>query len=207
MPKKLFPASLASRMSRCNCSGSMAWIHCSCLDHWRKSSANPKSFFECDTCHFKYRFGGTVVGDQLLMARLLGSRCAIHVLAVSLLGALVFAGGFVAKAIDPRLTWRECFDCFNLQHLISGATATGIGSLLGWLVTAAGVGGFWRIGAPAIGGGDRRGEAVVVGIAVAVGLCIALSWIYTALEGFAKRATRRAQHVVLDAPGRVPHID
>ena len=45
----------------CRCSGSMAWVHRECLDQWRRSSANPRSFFRCDNCLFEYRFGRAFV--------------------------------------------------------------------------------------------------------------------------------------------------
>ena len=63
----------------CNCTGSMAYIHVSCLETWRSTSANANSFYQCDTCKFKYVFGRRY-GDQLLLARLLGSTLAIHAL-------------------------------------------------------------------------------------------------------------------------------
>jgi len=38
----------------CRCTGSIQWVHRSCLDTWRSVSPNPKSFTECDVCKFRY---------------------------------------------------------------------------------------------------------------------------------------------------------
>ena len=42
-------------ISPCLCSGSMKWVHASCLDEWRASSANARSFHRCDQCGAQYR--------------------------------------------------------------------------------------------------------------------------------------------------------
>lgn len=201
----------------CNCDGSMAYVHVSCLDSWRSTSVNPKSFFECETCKFKYLFGqqripGTgVVVDHLLLARLLGSGVSTHALTLALLVLIIFLSGFVVKAAQPTYTWGEVWSCFNLEHIINGATATGVGSLCGWVVSAAGAGvGYARIFGDGIGvnhkANDKAGN-VLLAIMVVAGLALAASWIYGALEKYSRRTMRAAQHVVLDAPGRVPHID
>ena len=39
----------------CACTGSMRYVHRSCLDEWRVRSANPHSFARCDQCHASYR--------------------------------------------------------------------------------------------------------------------------------------------------------
>lgn len=39
----------------CLCKGTSAYVHVSCLDTWRCTSANPRSFYECEQCKFKYR--------------------------------------------------------------------------------------------------------------------------------------------------------
>ena len=37
----------------CNCSGSIKWVHKSCLDHWR--SVNRTNFSKCDICKYNYQ--------------------------------------------------------------------------------------------------------------------------------------------------------
>lgn len=38
----------------CSCSGSIKWVHRSCLNEWRAASRNPLSFTRCDVCHNDY---------------------------------------------------------------------------------------------------------------------------------------------------------
>ena len=108
----------------CACRGSSAWVHMNCLDRWRHSSANPRSFYECDTCKYQYRFGRVFEAyggaDRFTLARLLTSRVSTALVALGFLLTLVFAAGFVAKAFSPELTWWETIACFNLQHLLYG---------------------------------------------------------------------------------------
>jgi len=38
----------------CNCTGSIQYVHRSCLNQWRAVSPNPNSFTHCDVCGFEY---------------------------------------------------------------------------------------------------------------------------------------------------------
>jgi uncharacterized membrane protein len=38
----------------CRCSGSIKWVHRSCLNEWRAVSPNPTSFSQCDVCGYEY---------------------------------------------------------------------------------------------------------------------------------------------------------
>jgi hypothetical protein len=40
----------------CKCSGSIKYVHRSCLDKWRAVSPQPESFYRCDICHTPYVF-------------------------------------------------------------------------------------------------------------------------------------------------------
>ena len=126
----------------CLCSGSMGHVHMECLDHWRNSSANPRSFYRCDNCHFEYKFGRAYSRvDRFTLARFLSSRFAVHALSVFVLLSIIFVGGFVAKTFDSSLTWWDVLDCFKLEHLVYGSAVTGLGSLLGWAISLVGYGG------------------------------------------------------------------
>ncbi len=192
----------------CRCRGSMAYVHCECLNEWRRQSVNPKSFYECDTCKFKYQFGTAMGPDRFTIARVLAWPLVIHALSILGLVALCFFGGFVAKMFDSSLTWYDVVRCFNVNHLLSGATATGLLSLFGWLTAgAAGLGGgpvwrtvmgnTWHGGTGGDGGKDVVSTILLV-IAVVAGLCVALYWIYGRLEELSRQTVRLAQHVVLD---------
>ena len=108
----------------CHCAGTSAWVHVECLDTWRRTSVNKRSFYECDACKFKYKFGARV-GDQIFVARLLSTAGAIHALALCALASVIFVAGFVGKLFDSSLTWWDVLRCFNAHHLMSGAAATG----------------------------------------------------------------------------------
>jgi len=199
----------------CSCRGTMAWVHMECLDHWRRESTNPHSFYHCDQCHFEYRFrrvfvayGGGV--DRFTLARLLTSRWAVHGLSLIILIGLIFVGGFVGKLTTPEKTWWDVFACFNLEHLVFGSAVTGLGSLVGWLASTVG-------GAPIRfldvlhlhGGGGGSGDSigkVLLAIAIVVGLMVALSWIFSRVDNYAQRTVRRVQQVVLDV-GETPHAE
>lgn len=199
----------------CHCRGTMAHVHVECLNEWRKRSANPRSFYQCDTCKFQYKFGTIAGADRFSISHMLGRPHVVHMLSLAGLFALVFAGGFVAKSFDATLTWYDVFACFNINHLLSGATATGLISLLGWFTAGAGLGGgggyvrhwlgdTWHLGG---GGGGRGGggrdafSTILLVIAVLAGLCVALHWIYGRLETLSRKTVRMAQHVVLDVGG------
>ena len=185
----------------------MRWVHMECLKHWRATSVNPRSFYECEQCRFQYQFGPSTE-HRFLLARLLASSAAVHGLSLFLLASVVFLGGFVGKSFDPSLGWLDVLRCFNLNHLLTGATTTGLGSLLGWATSMGGIGGGggWRmiIGDGWHGAmGDRGGGRDVVSVVlltmmVLAGLAVAFYWIYERLEEIARKTTRMAQSVVLD---------
>ena len=121
---------------------------------------------------------------------------------------LVFSAGFIAKTFDSSLTWWDVIHCLNVQHIVYGSMATGLGSLFGWAISIFGGLGpriyFESIGMPRIDANDKAGK-IILGVFVVVGLVLALVWIFGKVNKWADRAARQAQYVVLDAHlGRVP---
>jgi hypothetical protein len=122
----------------CRCRGSMAYVHRNCLNEWRRQSIHPNSIYQCDTCKFEYRFATAIGPDRFTIARVLAWPITIHLLSVMALLLSVFwvcfAGGFVAKLFDASLTWSDfnLKSCFNINHLLRGATA--IGATVYWLL-------------------------------------------------------------------------
>ena len=55
-------------LSPCRCRGSSKYVHEGCLNQWRIISANSKSYYECNTCGYKYKF------RRLALSRWVGSR-------------------------------------------------------------------------------------------------------------------------------------
>eukprot|EP01087_Luapelamoeba_hula_P023266 TRINITY_DN851_c1_g1_i1.p1 TRINITY_DN851_c1_g1~~TRINITY_DN851_c1_g1_i1.p1 ORF type:complete len:362 (-),score=15.86 TRINITY_DN851_c1_g1_i1:34-1119(-) len=84
----------------CPCTGSVKWVHRSCLDEWRAVSPNPLSFDHCDICRTPYEM--EFVGEKeagcprLLFAFLLTRDFLIFALIVNavatLCSVLVWAG-------------------------------------------------------------------------------------------------------------------
>ena len=179
----------------------MQWVHMSCLDTWRTTSSNPRSFYECDQCKFKYHLGSSE--RKFFWARLLSTSYAIEGLAFLGLLCTVFVGGFIGKALDANMDWADVIRCFNVHHLLCGATTTGLVSLVGGFATTIGggvglhvVGDAWR--------GQQRSDVVgtlILVFAVCAGLWYAFSWLYQKLEANAARMARMAQSVVLDVQG------
>jgi len=164
-------------------------------------------------------------------------RFAVHALSLVVLLLLVFGGGFLGKMLSPELTWcaawparrppsrpRACcpnpcrwdvLHCFNLRHLLAGSVFTGLGSLLGFVISSLGWGMprlFTDVVVRGIGGGggaatdnDTVGKLLLF-ILVLVGLCIALSWIFGVVErcvGLGPPASRRTSTAAAEPPTQV----
>eukprot|EP00924_Labyrinthula_sp_SR-Ha-C_P010101 maker-scaffold_40-snap-gene-2.67-mRNA-1 protein AED:0.07 eAED:0.09 QI:0/0/0.33/0.66/1/1/3/822/313 len=94
----------------CKCSGTIAWVHMECLDTWRNHSSNKKSFYECDQCKFKYKFGRAYGAyDRLLLARLLSYKVTSVFLSLFILFVLMFVLGFVYKIFFPPINTNKLF--------------------------------------------------------------------------------------------------
>eukprot|EP00435_Cladocopium_sp_Y103_P046284 s172_g13.t1 len=52
--------------SPCQCTGSMRFVHVSCLNDWRSASCNDRSYYRCDACHYEYRLQRLWVADVLI---------------------------------------------------------------------------------------------------------------------------------------------
>lgn len=53
-----FEGKSAGRLiSPCTCRGSSKYVHSACLDQWRKTSQKQESYYQCDTCQYRYLLG------------------------------------------------------------------------------------------------------------------------------------------------------
>eukprot|EP00300_Choanocystis_sp_HF-7_P020820 c20684_g2_i1.p1 GENE.c20684_g2_i1~~c20684_g2_i1.p1 ORF type:complete len:231 (+),score=33.10 c20684_g2_i1:25-693(+) len=181
----------------CSCRGTAAWVHVDCLTQWRRTSVNPRSFYECDQCHYKYQFKSLVV-DKFTISQLLGSPVSVFFVALAFLYIIILLSGSLIKLFTAR-TWGEVFAIANLEHHILGSAFTGILSLAGFAGTWHGVRSPFFLGRNNGGGKMSEIELICFAIMVFIGLCMALFWIFQRLESYAKQATRYAQQAVLDA--------
>lgn len=191
----------------CLCRGSLALVHVGCLDTWRKTSANPNSRWRCDVCRHEYSFRAAFGADRLLLSRVLSSPCFSELASLAILGCAVFLSGFCAKAfLYPD--WHGVF-VVDWAHWVLGASVTGLGSVLGWLVATigpyhglqvAGQQAPWNY-VPRGARGNHNTDGlftVVAAIVVVVGLGMALVWIHRVVKAQTRRALHHGAQVVLD---------
>ena len=73
------------------------WVHRFCLNEWRATSANPRSFYKCDQCGYEYRV------QRTKLAALLQSELAVQMASVVLLCATLLLGALVPFHPERRL--------------------------------------------------------------------------------------------------------
>eukprot|EP00929_Paragymnodinium_shiwhaense_P055162 TRINITY_DN27667_c0_g1_i1.p1 TRINITY_DN27667_c0_g1~~TRINITY_DN27667_c0_g1_i1.p1 ORF type:complete len:1068 (+),score=169.16 TRINITY_DN27667_c0_g1_i1:79-3282(+) len=101
-------------ISPCLCKGSMRFVHLECLNEWRHSSKNSKSFYQCDQCHYRYGFQRTT------LAMFVRSALVLHV--------CTFAAFIVAVLLCSYLTL--LLDDFFLGNDLSRQLTDVINSVL-----------------------------------------------------------------------------
>lgn len=96
-------------ISPCLCSGTMKWVHRSCLDTWRTVSPNKLSFSECDVCHFKYRVQKKPLGMWPKVSYALKiTRDILFVFAVAIAAVLIV--GSISLLIERTTHYDDDFD-------------------------------------------------------------------------------------------------
>ena len=86
-----FENGLGRLISPCMCAGTMRYVHVDCLNDWRGHSANPRSFYECDQCHYQYNVARTKWAAILESARVVHGFAALLLVLATLAAALVLA--------------------------------------------------------------------------------------------------------------------
>jgi magnesium-transporting ATPase (P-type) len=89
-----------------------AWVHQECLNQWRRTSH--RATWECDICHFKYRFG-----NQLWSVKILKSQITHTILTLLLITSVV------------------AFVCYFIKYfalLVLGLQRITIGKLVWWAI-------------------------------------------------------------------------
>ncbi len=100
---------LGPMFTPCLCRGSMALVHVECLNQWRRSSANPESYFRCEQCHYEYQLRRAWYAGVLLDNRLIVSASVALLLALLLIVAAVSSPilGYLEKDL-ARTTYELC---------------------------------------------------------------------------------------------------
>lgn len=78
-----------SRLFRpCKCSGSVSYVHISCLNQWRATSTD--AFYQCSICKYRYQIERTFLAEFLMKENSIVILCIVMILvAVILSGALL----------------------------------------------------------------------------------------------------------------------
>ena len=83
----------------CQCKGSIQYVHVHCLEQWRRSSANPRSFYQCDQCCYHYSFRRTMISTLLEHTYV---KCTLTVLCFLLLSITIGAILWVTNVIPVQ---------------------------------------------------------------------------------------------------------
>lgn len=117
--------SLGQLICPCLCKGTSKYTHEGCLDAWRKGAAQKKSFWECDICHFRYKF------NRLGWARLLENSIAHITITAAVALFLVFIFGYIA---DPIINlYIDPYNAASPGRLWDPITVSDTGNDGGWL--------------------------------------------------------------------------
>ena len=88
--------------------GSMRYVHVSCLNDWRSSSSNPRSYYQCDQCEYKYSLQRTRAAAWLESRSLVRAFAALLLIVAFAASALILGGlhlerhFYRAVRFDPR---------------------------------------------------------------------------------------------------------
>ncbi|KAL1914372.1 uncharacterized protein VTP21DRAFT_8952 [Calcarisporiella thermophila] len=210
---------LGRLFSPCLCNGTMKYVHVNCLNRWRVSSRKSSSYFQCDSCKFKYRYNRTTY------AKIFSSEISLTFITLLVFLIYAFLAGFLMKIIlhfidtpeappsspanqilpyyEP-LTWREVFTVDG-AHMLLGLLFVGfIGFLqillsLVWLGPFQGWGGLRVI---RVGGGGNRDEGrlngAVLTILVVIGGLRAIYGIWMGVRRLNRRLLNSVEMAILD---------
>jgi hypothetical protein len=112
----------------------MRFVHVECLNEWRSQSANPRSFYQCDQCQYKYNIQRTKWACILEDVRVVRAVAALLLLVGLVAGGLLFgklglAHGFY-RLVDfypdrqhewgERMRWVATHWGWRLDYAVSG---------------------------------------------------------------------------------------
>ena len=73
----------------CRCRGSMKYVHPHCLNEWRATSVNARSYTHCDQCGYRYQTERTAIADFLQSEVVVWCVSLLLVVAVAVAGSLL----------------------------------------------------------------------------------------------------------------------
>eukprot|EP00451_Oxyrrhis_marina_P005194 CAMPEP_0204276130 /NCGR_PEP_ID=MMETSP0468-20130131/27368_1 /ASSEMBLY_ACC=CAM_ASM_000383 /TAXON_ID=2969 /ORGANISM="Oxyrrhis marina" /LENGTH=418 /DNA_ID=CAMNT_0051252643 /DNA_START=23 /DNA_END=1279 /DNA_ORIENTATION=+ len=190
-------------ISPCMCNGSMRYVHLVCLEEWRQASANSRSYFECETCKYRYQFSRTKWADMVTQWWVL------HLL--TLLGIILLIGlaGYIGKlfaicplqysdgvddldAVPPTWAWSWFLSPFNIDHFVSGSVFVGM-SACGSLMLQVRPAWFW----PSAGSGGKT-STLILAVLVIIGLIRAAMYVHEVVKNQSVRVLWAAEIMILE---------
>jgi len=100
----------------CACSGSIKYVHRTCLDSWRAASPNPQSFSNCDVCHFTYRLRELREKHRAAQAKFVLLMLRDFFLFAIVVNALILGLGFLASLVHPNQILHSYLPSSNLVN-------------------------------------------------------------------------------------------
>ncbi|KAF8468849.1 hypothetical protein BDZ91DRAFT_655826 [Kalaharituber pfeilii] len=218
---------LGRLLSPCRCRGSSKYVHEQCLNSWRTLSANSRSYYECNTCGYKYKLRRLKFGNWI------GSRALQFSLTITIILLAIFLLGFVADPIinaylaspafpspPPSLRPRtpgtaippipgvasEPVPGTLVEHMLKGLTSLG---LLGFVKVIFFVGpqSWFNLRNTGIFGGGRRGRTGGTGrerlgelawLVILIGLANFFVWVWQVTSGITRRWLDKAMEEIMD---------
>ena len=216
---------LGRLVSPCLCVGSMRFVHTVCLEQWRTASANPRSFYQCDNCLYRYSFRRT------LAAQLIRSVLVLHLITTMLLIVLLLLGAGLIALIDSTFLENSMVQIHWLHALVESASAerddaagmlggglggtlldgllsSGWGAYIFWSFVSLGLLGFLTLGmmGPVFFGGGRRGhghEGMLL-LFVVVGIIRTFSLIYDFVKVRSGHLLQHAERLIVEVGAAAP---
>ncbi|ORX82847.1 hypothetical protein K493DRAFT_320371, partial [Basidiobolus meristosporus CBS 931.73] len=212
--------SFGKLISPCKCKGTMKYVHLECLNSWRLASGGGKSFFECDSCHYKYNFQRTA------MAKVATNPFVLTLFSLLVFVFIIFLAGFPVKIalqhsdMEEFEVWDEFDDNLitimdlgpflaltniDLFHMLLGLVLVGIIGFLHFLVSTLAFGG----PIPIIGfgyrnggfrgnrGDDRFGGGILL-VLVAIGIVKAFWTVYKIVRSVSRRSLEAVGAAILE---------
>jgi len=180
--------------SPCRCKGSMKYVHIQCLNSWRISSANSSSYFQCDTCHYKYHFQRTSI------SKLFSSFIVLQITTFLVFLLLIIFAGYLWKIVEFFALEEPDNDrsflsllCIDLYHLLSGAILVGLVGFL-QLVFFMHIGPFYGLGR----GGKSTIELVILGVIISIGLIKAFVGLYGIVKKQTQKILLKVEDIILE---------
>lgn len=189
-------------ISPCKCKGSMRFVHAHCLQQWRTSSVNSKSFFQCDQCLYQYSFRRT------WFANLLRNEFILHLITVVCFFFICATLGFVLKwfgFVMPHVEGKSSppLSVSIVFHMMVGGVGMG---LIGFVSLLFGTLGSLLLHGPSIGTGYSSSSSSSpsstdtarfwIIIIIIIGVCNALYNTYKMVQYISNTVVSQAEYMV-----------